>query len=160
MEVRGESVLLLGAGGAGRVAALKIASTGVKQLSLVNRTASKAEAIAAEIGELFPAVEVEVGYPEGDVDLLVNATSLGLQREDPLPLDTSAFPLCQARTVYDMIYRPAQTPLLSAAASAGCKTANGLGMLLHQGAKSLEIWTGQAAPIEVMRAALKEAVDE
>jgi len=159
MEVRGESILLLGAGGAGRVAALKIAATGVKQLHLVNRTASKAEAIATEISELFPAVEVMVGYPDAEIDLLLNATSLGLLADDPLPLDTSAFPLCQARAVYDMIYRPAETPLLAAAAAAGCKTANGLGMLLHQGAKSLEIWTGQAAPIEVMRAALEEAVN-
>ena len=58
-----------------------------------------------------------------------------------------------------MVYRPAETPLLAAAAEAGCKTANGLGMLLHQGAKALEIWTGQAAPLDVMRTALKEAID-
>jgi shikimate dehydrogenase len=160
MEVRGEEILLLGAGGAGRVAALKIAATGVKRLHLVNRTVSKAEAIAATIGQCFPAVEVVIGFPEGEVDLVLNATSLGLQPDDPLPLDTSAFPLGQARAVFDMIYQPAETPLLAAAAAAGCKTANGLGMLLHQGAQSLEIWSGQAAPIEAMRAALKEAVNE
>jgi shikimate dehydrogenase len=105
-------------------------------------------------------VEVVIGFPEGEVDLVLNATSLGLQPDDPLPLDTSAFPLGQARAVFDMIYQPAETPLLAAAAAAGCKTANGLGMLLHQGAQSLEIWSGQAAPIEAMRAALKEAVNE
>ncbi len=158
MEVRGEKILLLGAGGAGRAAALKIAATGVKRLHLVNRTVSKAEAIAAAIGQCFPAVEVVIGFPEGEVDLVLNATSLGLRADDPLPLDTSAFPLGQARSVYDMIYQPTETPLLAAAAAAGCKTANGLGMLLHQGAQSLEIWSGQTAPIEVMRAALKEAV--
>ena len=59
-----------------------------------------------------------------------------------------------------MIYKPTETPLLAAAKAAGCKTANGLGMLLHQGAKALEIWSGQTAPIDVMRAALKEAVYE
>lgn len=159
MEVRGESILLLGAGGAGRVAALKIAATGVKDLYLVNRTAAKAEAIAEEIRGRFPAVNVSVGYPPAEVDLVLNATSLGLKPNDPLPFDTNSFSLGKTRSVYDMVYRPAETPLLAAAAEAGCKTANGLGMLLHQGAKALEIWTGQAAPLDVMRAALKEAID-
>jgi len=57
-----------------------------------------------------------------------------------------------------MIYRPAETPLLRAARAAGCQTANGLGMLLHQGAKAFEIWTGRAAPLEVMRRALVENI--
>ena len=158
MEVRGESILLLGAGGAGRVAALKIAATGVKELFLVNRTASKAEAIATEIRDRFPAVQVNVGYPPAEVDLVLNATSLGLKACDPLPFDPAAFSLGKSRAVYDMVYRPAETPLLAAATEAGCKTANGLGMLLHQGAKALEIWTGQTAPLEVMRQALKETI--
>ena len=159
MEVRGESILLLGAGGAGRVAALKIAAKGVKDLFLINRTASKAEAIAAEIRERFPAVNVSVGYPPAEVDLVLNATSLGLRPDDPLPFDSATFSLGKTRAAYDMVYRPAETPLLTAAAEAGCKTANGLGMLLHQGAKALEIWTGQSAPLDVMRTALKEAMD-
>ena len=159
MEVRGESILLLGAGGAGRVAALKIAAKGVKDLFLINRTASKAEAIAAEIRERFSAVNVSVGYPPAEVDLVLHATSLGLKPDDPLPYDPAAFSLGKTRAVYDMVYRPAETPLLTAAAEAGCKTANGLGMLLHQGAKALEIWTGQSAPLDVMRTALKEAID-
>ena len=158
MEVRGEDILLLGAGGAGRVAAMKIAATGVKRLFLVNRTKSKAEAIAFEIGQRFPAVETHVGYPQNEVDLVLNSTSLGLQQDDPLPLDTSAFALNQSRAVYDMIYKPTETPLLAAAKASDCKTANGLGMLLHQGAKALEIWTGQTAPIDVMRTALEENV--
>ena len=158
MEVRGESILLLGAGGAGRVAALKIAATGVKELFLVNRTASRAEAIATEICDRFPAVQVNLGYPPAEVDLVLNATSLGLTSGDPLPFDPAAFSLGKSRAVYDMVYRPAETPLLAAAAEAGCKTANGLGMLLHQGAKALEIWTGQTAPLEVMRQALKETI--
>jgi shikimate dehydrogenase len=156
MEVRGESVLLLGAGGAGRVAALKLASAGVKTLHLVNRTVSKAEAIAGEIHVRFPAVEVAVGPPAGEVDLVMNATSLGLKKDDPLPIES--FPLANARAAFDMIYQPAETPFLAAAREAGCRTANGLGMLLHQGATALEIWSGQAAPLDAMRAALKEAV--
>lgn len=158
IEVRGESILLLGAGGAGRVAALKIAATGVKELFLVNRTASKAEAIATEIRDRFPAVQVNLGYPTAEVDLVLNATSLGLKPSDPLPYDPAAFSLGKSRAVYDMVYRPAETPLLAAATEAGCKTTNGLGMLLYQGAKALEIWTGQTAPLKVMRQALKETI--
>ena len=86
---------------------------------------------------------------------MLNATSLGLKPEDGSPLDGKRFKLKQARAVYDMIYRPAETPLLAAARAAGCKTANGLGMLLHQGAKAFEIWTGRTAPLEVMRRALE-----
>ena len=158
LEVRGESILLLGAGGAGRVAALKLAATGVKDLFLINRTASKAETIATEIRQRFPAVNVSVDYPSSETDLIINATSLGLNDKDPLPLDLQMYSLSKSRAVYDMIYQPAQTPFLIAAKEAGCKCANGLGMLLHQGAKSLEIWTGQAAPIEAMRTALKKAI--
>jgi shikimate dehydrogenase len=122
---------------------------------MVNRTQSKAGTIAAEIRRRFPKLKVQLDYPRGEVDLLVNATSLGLSSSDPLPVDGKQFSLRQARTVYDMIYRPAETPLMQAARIAGCQTANGLGMLLYQGAKALEIWTGATAPIDVMRRALE-----
>ena len=92
------------------------------------------------------------------MDLLINATPLGLKAGDPLPLDEKQFSLRQARAVYDMIYKPAETKLLAAAKAAGCKTANGLGMLLHQGAKAFEIWTGKPAPLDVMRRALEQNV--
>ncbi len=153
-EPRGGSVLLLGAGGAGRTAALKLASEGVGSLWLVNRTQSKAEEVAAEIRTRFPEVRTHAGWPDADVDLVLNATSLGLKPTDGSPLDEANFPLRRTRAVYDMIYRPAETPLLRAAKAAGCKVANGLGMLLYQGAKALEIWTGLPAPVEVMRTAL------
>ena len=158
VELRGARVLLLGAGGAGRTAAFKFAAEGVGSLYLVNRTQARAQAAAAEIKKQFPAVPVTVGYPKMAVDLIVNATSLGLKPDDPSPLDEQQFPARQARAVYDLIYRPAETPLLQAAKAAGCKTANGLGMLLHQGARAFEIWTGRPAPLDVMRRALEESV--
>lgn len=158
IELRGTKVLLLGAGGAGRTAALKLASEAVAELFLVNRTQSKAEEIANEIRMQFSSVKVSTAYPKGGVDLVLNATSLGLKPEDTLPLDEKQFELKRAGAVYDMIYRPAETPLLQAARAAGCKTANGLGMLLHQGAKAFEIWAGRPAPLEVMRRALEENV--
>jgi len=158
LKLRGAKVLLLGAGGAGRTAALRLAMEKVAELYLVNRTRSKAETTATEIQERFRSVRVTVGYPKLAVDLLINATSLGLKPGDRLPLDEKQFPLKQARAVYDLIYRPAETPLLKAASKAGRQTANGLGMLLHQGAKAFEIWTGKPAPLEVMRRALEMEV--
>ena len=149
------TVLLLGAGGAGRVAALRLAAGGIGALYLVNRTVMRAEQLAAELQARHPGLDVVVGYPKGRVDLVINATSLGLQPGDALPLDEKAFSLRQAAAVYDMIYRPAETPLLRSALAAGCRTANGLGMLLHQGARALEIWSGMQAPLEAMRRALK-----
>jgi len=156
-EPQGKRVLLLGAGGAGRVAALKLAEEGVAELHLVNRTNSKAEQVAEELKGV-PGVRVHVGYPKDDVDLVLNATSLGLNKDDTLPFDANAFSLSRARAAYDMIYRPAQTAFLRAAAQAGCKTANGLGMLLYQGAKALELWSGKTAPISIMRDALMKNV--
>jgi shikimate dehydrogenase len=154
IELAGAAVMQLGSGGAGRVAALKLASEGVAELYLINRTSGKAEAVAEEIQRRFPSVNVHLGYPPGRVDLLLNATSLGLKAEDPNPLDQNQFSLKAAGAVYDMIYQPAQTSLLRAAEVAGCRVANGLGMLLHQGAKALELWTGQPSPTAEMKQAL------
>ena len=114
--------------------------------------------MAAEIKKQFPSVRVTVGYPKSDVDLLINATSLGLKPDDKLPLDKKLFSLERVGAVYDMIYRPAETTLLKAARKAGCQTANGLGMLLHQGARAFEIWTGKPAPLDVMRRALEQNI--
>jgi len=158
VELGGAKVLLLGAGGAGRTAALKLAAENVAELFLINRTASKAEEIAAEIKKQFPSVKVSVGYPKVEIDLLVNATSLGLKPADGSPLDEKQFSLKQTRAVYDMIYKPAETKLLADARSAGCKIANGIGMLVHQGAQAFEIWTGRPAPVAVMRRAAEGSV--
>ena len=158
VELRGARVLLLGVGGAGQVAALKLAADEVGELFLVNRTHAKAATVAAEIRRRNPRVKVHLEYPRGEVNLAINATSLGLKADDALPVDGKQFSLRQARAVYDMIYRPAETPLLVASKAAGCRTANGLSMLLYQGAKALEIWTGKTAPTEIMRRALEENV--
>lgn len=160
LDIAGAKVLLLGAGGAGRTAALKLASEKARELYLVNRTAAKVTALAEEISQRFPTVKVSVGYPNPDepVDLIINATSVGLRPDDLVPLDASWYSLKKAGAVYDMIYRPAETPLLKAARVAGCRAANGLGMLLYQGAKALELWSGRQPPIEVMREALQKNV--
>ncbi len=158
VELRAAKVLLLGAGGAGRTAALKLAAENVAELFLVNRTASKAEEIAGEIKRQFPSVKVSVGYPKTEMDLLLNATSLGLKPGDGSPLDEREFSFKQAAAAYDMIYQPAETKFLAAAKAAGCRVANGIGMLVHQGAKAFEIWTGKSAPVDVMRRAVEQSV--
>ncbi len=158
LKLANAKVLLLGAGGAGRVAALKLAAEGISELYLVNRTLHKAEALRLEIQNRSPQVRVTVGCPTAPIDLVVNATSLGLKPEDEFPFDKQKFPLSRAEAVFDMIYRPAETPLLQQAKAAGCRVANGLGMLLRQGAKALEIWTGQPAPVPEMRAALQKHI--
>jgi shikimate dehydrogenase len=153
VELAGAKVLVLGAGGAGRVAALKLAEQGVSELFLVNRTADKAASLGQEVGSRYPKVKVSTNLPKLAVDLLVNATSLGLKPGDGMPLNTKEFDLRNARAVCDMIYRPAETPLLKAAKAAGCRTTNGLGMLLYQGVRAQEIWTGRKPPVEIMREA-------
>src|SRR5205814_10394676 len=93
LNVAGKKILLLGAGGAGRVAALKLASEKAAELYLVNRTASKAEAVADEISKRYPECRAVIGYPKGAVDILLNATSLGLKPDDPLPFQADQFSL-------------------------------------------------------------------
>ncbi len=158
VEPRGASILVLGAGGAGSVAALRLAEEGARELYLVNRTPSKAEAVAGQIRLRYPETRVTVGYPLKAVDFILNGTSAGLKKEDPLPFDPRQWTLAKASAVYDMIYRPAETELLQRAKAAGCRIANGLGMLLYQGVRALEIWTGRPGPVEEMRRALESAV--
>jgi shikimate dehydrogenase len=157
-EISGKSILLLGAGGAGRTAALKLAADGAGELFLVNRTAAKAQQIAQEIRLRWPNVRVHFDYPSRNVDLVLNATSLGLKAADPLPFDERQLSLHQVGAVYDMIYRPAETPLLLLAKKTGRPASNGLGMLLYQGAAALELWTDRTAPIDLMRHALEKNV--
>jgi shikimate dehydrogenase len=158
LNLAGLKVLLLGTGGAGQVAALRLAVENVSELFLVDYVKEKAGAVAQEIRNRHPQVKVATGFPKGEMDLLLNATPIGLKQGDPSPLDEKQFSLKQTRAVYDMIYKPAETRLLAAAKAAGCKTSNGLGMLLHQGAAAFEIWTGKPAPLDVMRKALEQNV--
>jgi shikimate dehydrogenase len=102
-----------------------------------------------------PARAAEAGLPASAV--VINATSAGLKAGDPTPVDLGA--LRGPRAVYDMIYNPAETPLLAAARASGLPVANGLSMLVHQGARALEIWTDNAGvPVDAMAAAARAAM--
>jgi shikimate dehydrogenase len=154
-DLRGAAVLILGAGGAARSAALRLAQEDVGRIFLVNRTEKRARQLAASITVLHSRVNVIQGYPPDPVDLIINATSLGLKPDDPLPIDLPWLQSRRPARVYDMIYRPKETALLRAARAAGCRTANGLGMLLYQGAEALKLWTGSEPPVRIMRDALE-----
>lgn len=154
-DLRGATVLLLGAGGAARSAALRLAGEGIDSLYIVNRTAENAHKLAAEIRKSHPKTNVAEGYPQSPVDLVLNATSLGLKSEDALPMDETWLKSRKSARVYDMIYNPKETALLRAARAAGYQACNGLGMLLYQGAEALRLWTGAKPPIDIMRAALE-----
>jgi shikimate dehydrogenase len=162
LSIKGKRVLILGAGGAARAIAVKCALEGAERIYVTNRTDAKIQPIAVEVkktGRRFESVGFRSDAIEkiiDEVDILVNATSVGLQDGDSLGLGAGLF--SPRLHVYDTIYRPAETELLRVAGSAGAKVANGSSMLLHQGAKAFEIWTKRKAPLAVMRRALRAAL--
>ena len=162
VSVKGRRVLVLGAGGAGRGIAVKCALEGAAKIIVANRTLARIEPVAREIRltkvEFLPlSLDAEgIAKVIGDVDLVVNATSVGMKEGESLGLGAELF--SPRLHVYDTIYRPAQTELLRVAEGAGARVANGLSMLLHQGAKAFEIWTKRKAPLAVMRRALRAAI--
>lgn len=160
IELNGKSVILLGAGGAGRVAALKLADEKVADLYLVNRTVEKCHELKEFIDHNYQGIHTNVGYPgkNSNIDLIINATSLGLKPNDSLPFDQTAIDFSKIRYAFDMIYQQPETPFLKLAKEHGCQIANGLGMLLYQGVAALEIWSQQKVPVDVMKKALHQHV--
>jgi shikimate dehydrogenase len=142
-DLAGSRVAILGAGGAARGAAVECLARGCAGLWIVNRTRANLEALLAVLRPIAGNIPVAAGAPESGGYILVNATSSGLKPGDAPPADLSALP--RPACVYDMIYNPPLTPLLRKAGELGIPCANGLSMLVHQGAKSLEIWTGRPA---------------
>lgn len=135
VELEGKRALVVGVGGVGRAIAFALADEGVQELVLANRDAAKAGALAREIAELAPACRVrvvEAHDPDAldGVDLLVNATSLGMRQGDPLPLSLDR--LSRETVVAEVIVNPAMTPLLEAATARGCKVVGGAEMLKPQ----------------------------
>jgi shikimate dehydrogenase len=148
-DFAGAHILLLGAGGAARGAGVECLQRGCASLWIANRTRENLDALLAQLGSLARGISVRGFAPDAPPrdlpagTLVINATSAGLRAGDPAPIELAALPRPVA--VYDMIYNPPQTPLLRAAAALGFPHANGLTMLVHQGAKALEIWSGIAA---------------
>lgn len=163
-SVEGKRVLLLGAGGAARAVAIQLVSQGVSEIIVANRTYIRARRLVKAIGEHFPqtsALAIRL-QPESlekicqRMDILINSIPSGLTPDEPVLLSPKSF---RSETlICDLNYNPPATPFLKMASEAGCKTVNGLGMLLHQGALAFKIWLGREAPLSVMRAALEKAL--
>jgi shikimate dehydrogenase len=167
VDLRDLRVLLLGAGGAARAIAVQCAKENCERLVIANRDFAKAKGLAEELRAFFagPKVlgpvarlqaialeEAALRFQIANADLVVNATPLGLHRGDAAPLPARL--LAPHLMVYDTIYASGPTAFVSSAIESGARAANGLSMLLHQGALAFEIWFDRAAPLEAMRRAL------
>jgi shikimate dehydrogenase len=156
VEPAGREVLLLGAGGAARAVAHALAREGAA-VAVANRTLDRARALCRAVGAAVPGARIAAyEFPASLAELaaratlVVNATSLGLHGgEDLVPWDP-AVSFRRGQVAYDLVYAPGRTAFLALAAAGGAQTIDGLGMLVQQGARSFETWTGRAAPFEVM----------
>ena len=150
------TALVIGAGGAAKAVVHVLVREGAR-VQVANRSHRRAEALADAFDGAADVVSMEDLYTEGPWDLLVNATPVGTKGgSDALPVPEAV--VAEAAFVYDLVYNPPQTPLLQAAKRLGKPGTSGLDMLLHQAAKSFELWTDRAAPFGAMVRAAKEAL--
>lgn len=151
---KGDRVLLLGAGGAARAVLVGLLDSGVDEVMILNRTTERARAVARRIGgERVRVADVPAVVEGGDFDLVVNATRLGLDPDDPLPLELDR--LHRVGAVMDLVYGAEGTPFTRAAESYGVRATDGGEMLVQQGAVAFERWWGSEAPLDEMRRALE-----
>ncbi|HEY0301075.1 MAG TPA: shikimate dehydrogenase [Rhizomicrobium sp.] len=160
--VRGKTAVLLGAGGAARAAVVALHDLGAAEIRIVNRTRARAEQLAAALApQVAPKLVVHdeadwAGGASGAV-LAVNTTSAGMKGAPSLDLDLGALPASAA--VCDIVYNPLETPLLKKARTAGLRTVDGLGMLMHQGVPAFEAFFGVVPKVTpALRAHLEEAL--
>jgi len=148
--------LVLGAGGSSRAVVFGLIDRGIKRVHLVNRTIERARALADQFGaDVHPVAWDAIGDLTPRAGLLVNTTSLGMHGQPPLDIDVGLLP--SHAVVSDLVYVPLETPLLAAARARGLKTADGLGMLLHQAVRGFELWFGQRPEVTSELRALVEA---
>lgn len=156
--LKGYTAIVLGAGGAARGAAFALADAGIEQLVILNRHLERAQSLAADLQQYYDRPIFCLNDPSFLIprssSIIINATSVGMHDDiSPVPPEILNH-FDQDTFVYDMIYNPSQTYLLCQARLMNFRTANGLSMLLHQGALAFTLWTNQPAPIEIMRKAL------
>jgi shikimate dehydrogenase len=166
-EPREKRVVIAGAGGAARAVVIALLDAGVRSISVINRTLSRANRLVEDVTPKTATTELRA-LPEmyaswaavmGSCDLLVNCTSAGSSSandESPVPIDL----IRPSMFVYDLIYLPAQTALMAAARQLGASVLGGLPMLVYQGAASFELWLGREAPIDIMFEAATKASRE
>ena len=154
IEPRGKDILIIGAGGAARAVGHSLVQKS-KSLSLFGRTKDKVERLVHDLNRIKNNVSSCNNLSEvRRYHIIINATPLGLNQEDPLPLDTAS--LHSGQIVYDLLYK--KTRLLEDASQRGCVTVSGIGMLLWQGVLAFELWTGRKPEVDVMRNALLQAI--
>ena len=148
--------LVLGAGGSSRAVVFGLIERGIKRVHLANRTVDRARALADQFGAgVHPVAWDAIGELLPEAGLLVNTTSLGMQGQPELAIDVSRLP--SQAVVADLVYVPLQTALLAASLARGLRTADGLGMLLHQAVRGFELWFGQRPQVTPELRALVEA---
>ncbi len=160
--VKEKTFVIAGAGGAARSVAVQLALDGAKKITILNRTIDKAHDIAQLIGMSIPNVHIEINCLENktlakaveEADVLINTTSLGMYSMEEESIIGEEKVLPSNLVVSDLIYNPAKTKLLQQAESRGCKTINGLGMLIGQAAIAFELWTEVAMPIDYIKKTL------
>jgi len=170
-EPKNKDVMILGAGGAARAVSFKLVSEKVGSIIIANRSLGKADNLAKALRQWAATSDVKLGIrsialPSPEIEketsgcqLIVNCTILGMRYspdEGKSPLPKDAIP--KGALVYDLVYNPLQTPLLTAAEVAGAGILGGLPMLVYQGAASFKLWTGREAPIDIMLDAAKKAL--
>ncbi len=158
---KGKIVLLLGSGGAARAVGFSLALEGVRKTYFYDIDTQKAETLARDVlnrtgadAEALPAGSLAAAAEAADC--LINATPLGLKTKDPIPLQKEC--IRKDHLVCDLVYNPPETKLLKAARERGAKRLPGIGMLLYQGVIAFEIWTGEKAPVPVMKRALARQI--
>jgi len=165
----GKYALVFGAGGAARAVIYGLAQQKIKTICIVNRHGDKAESLMRAFEKQFPKVEFLALDFRGkslektvqNADLIVNATTLGLKSKDPSVLPAALIPRAKQgrqKLFVDLIYHRSATSFLKAAENKGHRILNGMGMLLFQGAKAFECWTGRKAPVAIMRKTLMEGL--
>ena len=154
-DAAGEA-LVLGAGGSSRAVVFGLIERGIKRVHLANRTIDRARALADQFGAgVHPVAWDAIADLLPEAGLLVNTTSLGMHGQPPLVIDVSRLP--PQAVVADLVYVPLETALLAPAQARGLRTADGLGMLLHQAVRGFELWFGQRPLVTPELRALVEA---
>ena len=155
-SITGKRVFVSGAGGAARAAVFALLESGAQTITVANRDEQRARALASELDAEGGRVRVAElsSYRGAAYDLIVNATSLGLQEDDEIPFVLPA--LSRVGAVLDLVYRPGGTALVHQAAAMGIPARDGFDMLLTQGAAAFQLWFRRNAPFDVMRGALLE----
>jgi shikimate dehydrogenase len=152
----GTEALVLGAGGSSRAVVFGLLERGIARIHLANRSIARAQAIAAQFGDrVMPMAWDAIPAAMKTAELLVNTTSLGMKGQPDLVIDVAGLPA--EAVVADLVYVPLRTPLLAASQARGLRTADGLGMLLHQAVRGFELWFGQKPQVTAKLRAIVEA---